>query len=74
MGWLKQATNLAFGEAANQGLEVGGLGAGGVYRTRVTGWFTTCFGGFFFFGFLTSRLRASLFPMADSLPQVPGHS
>jgi hypothetical protein len=39
--------------------------------TRLTGWFTTCFGGSFFFGFLTSRLRASLFPMADSLPQLP---
>jgi hypothetical protein len=57
----------------NQGLGVGGVGAGGVYMTLLTGWFTTCFGGSFFFGFLISRLRASLFPMADSLPQVSEH-
>jgi hypothetical protein len=53
--------------AANYGFTVVGL-----FTLYVEGGLS--FGGAFFLGFLTSRLRASLFPMANSLPQVANHS
>jgi hypothetical protein len=53
-------------ETADYGFGVGG----GVLTTRDGTCVTRCFGAGFFLGFLISRLRASLFPMPSSLPQV----
>jgi len=50
--------------------EAGGFAGGACGTKRVGTCWMSARVGFFFFGFFTSRLRASLFPMADSLPQV----
>jgi hypothetical protein len=62
---LTQARSAVELEAADYG-----FGAGGVFTTRDGTCVTRCFGAGFFLGFLISRLRASLFPMPSSLPQV----
>jgi hypothetical protein len=51
-----------------------GFGVGGLLTVCAGACVTWCFGAGFFLGFLISRLRASLFPMPNSLPQVVNHS